>query len=105
MNELESLSVQISSQISRQLFSSQEKCRKLQEMVEKAQAVCDQLEKRIHVAEKNSSTTRKLKIVHKQPVSKPVHKQESLFQFGKSPFKDVDFIPSSSPKEGPDSSL
>lgn len=107
MSELENLSVQVSSQISRQLFSSQEKCRQLQEMIEQAQTMCERLEKHIHVVEKDSSSTRNLKVVHNQPTPAPksVRKKESLFKFGKSPFTDVDFVPSPSPKESPDSSL
>ena len=101
MTELESLSVQVSSQVSRQIFASQEKCRQLEEMIKKAELVCSSLEKQIQTA--NSYSVKQLKIVHKEtpikpPSTKDPVKEENLFQFGESPFKDVDFINSTSDK-------
>ncbi len=107
MHKLDTLSVQVNEQVNKQLSALKEQSKQFQDLMQQAQKVCERLEKAIHIATNLSDQSKNTDGNHKpsknDSVSPHQGQQKAVFQFGKSPFVDVDFVDSK--KDGPDPTI
>ena len=130
MHKLENVSTQVNTQVHQHLSALRAESQRLEELIKQGQTLCGQLSAFIKWQEQQSALAQQTAAITKQQNSKnkltslqksmqksgqkPVQKsnlkkapshpnKESIFQFGQSPFTDIDFTPSN--KDGPDPSL
>ena len=106
MHKLDTLSIQVNEQVNKQLSALKEQSKQFQELMKEAQALCERLEKTIHIAKnlnsKDHASAKSSESHLTHTLTHPV-KEKPVFQFRKSPFVDVDFV--ASKKDGPDPTI
>ena len=96
INTLETLSIKVDDQVTRQLSILKEKTQHFESLIKKAQRINDQLDKQLKNPPLTTDARQKLnwlEIVKEKPASEKDKEQKKVIQFGQSPFKNLDSSP------------